>query len=122
MSSSIDPEASLLDLIRRLWMARVVKPLTLVIMVMLVFATSVGTEAPQTLPLDKANNDAPAAVEKTAMPPLPLSLQVRSRLLQHKRITEAAMTSHNLTAAYFLGPLRSAGGLSAELPKTPKQG
>ncbi len=119
MSSSIDPETSLLVRVQRLWMSRIVNPLALV-MVVLIFSTAVGTEVTKTLPPAKPNTETIA--KKTAISPLPLSLQTRSRLLQRRRLTEATMTNHNLTAAYLLGYRHSsAGKLSVEFPQTTKQ-
>ncbi len=122
MSPSIDPEALPLGRVRRFWMNRVVKSLALVMVVVLAVSAAVGPEATKTLPVDKTSSES-ASVEKTALSPLPLSLQTRSPQPMHRRMTEAAMTSHNLTAAYLLGHHhRSAAKLSAEFPTTAKQG
>ena len=118
MSPSIDPKASWLKRMGRLWVDRVFKPLAMAI-VMLVFAVTMVSEVTSPLPPAKAHSG--SAANQTITSPLPLPLKNRPHLQQH-RMTQATMTSHNLTAAYLLGHHRPGKKLSAKAPTLAKQG
>ena len=99
--------------LRRLWAARVVQ--TLAVVIVLVAAAGSRTDLPHTAPLQVK-----APEQVSPKPPLPLSVQARSRL-RHSRMTGASMTSHNLTAAHFVGRL-PADKVSAKTQPTAKHG
>ena len=117
MSSSIAPETSWLNRVRRLWMDKVSKPLAMAMM-MLVFAVTMVSEVTSTLPPAEVHTK--AAAKQSITSPLPLPIKNRSRLQQH-RMTQATMTSHSLTAAYLLSH-RPGKKLSAKAPTPAKQG
>ncbi|ESA32096.1 hypothetical protein N836_28485 [Leptolyngbya sp. Heron Island J] len=87
-------------------------------MVMLVLAVTMVNEGTNSSSPAKASPE--SAAQQTVTSSLPLPLQTRSRL-QPQRMTQATLTSHNLTSAYLLGH-RSAKKLSTERPTMAHQG
>ena len=117
MAPLIDHAALLLGRVQRWWMGRTVNSLILG-MVVIIFAAGLGN-VPAHIQSAGTQAKSPQRIQVTA-PALPLSAQARARL-NHRRLTEAAMTSHNLTAAHFFGR-RPAAKLSVENRKASKQG
>lgn len=120
MALSINRMALLLRRVRRWWTDRTANFLALG-MVVVIFAAGLSNVPAQTESgATKAKSSPKQPQPQVTTPALPLSAQVRARL-NHRRLTEAAMTSHNLTAAHFFGH-RPAAKLSVETRKTSKQG
>ncbi len=118
MFPSIDRDASLLGLVRRLWLDQLRQPLVMgMVVLMVVVNVSNGlTQAPSTVKAQGPATEQPQTVTSL----LPLSGQERARI-HHRWMTEAVMTSHTLTAAHFFG--RSGDGKSsAELQIMTKRG
>ena len=116
MAPSRNRTAFLLERVRRWWMDNIMHPLALgtVLVILTVGLSNVPTQTPSSI---KAK---PPRLPQVTKPALPLSAQTRARL-NHRRLTGADMTSHNLTAAHFFGR-RSASKLSVETRDASKQG
>ncbi|MEL6228845.1 MAG: hypothetical protein AAFR24_02935 [Cyanobacteria bacterium J06627_3] len=121
MALSINRMALLLRRVRRWWTDRTANFLVPLGMVVVIFAAGLSNVPAQTESgATRAKSPPKQPQPQVTTPALPLSAQVRARL-NHRRLTEAAMTSHNLTAAHFFGR-RPAAKLSVETRKTSKQG
>lgn len=119
MAPSINLTALLLGRVRRWWTDRIANFLT-VGMVVVIVAAGLSNVPTQTESGATKTKSPPEQQPQVTTPALPLSAQARARL-NHRRLTEAAMTSHNLTAAHFFGH-RPAAKLSVQTHKTLKQG
>ncbi|MEM1240922.1 MAG: hypothetical protein AAGI45_13860 [Cyanobacteria bacterium P01_H01_bin.26] len=100
MVSSTPPKVSLVNRIQRLWAENIAPLLTLGV-ALLVFAVSVGNGLLQEAPAVNRSQDRQPAVQtvRSSEPRLdPSGPQLHHR----RRVTEAAMTSHDLTSAHLL--------------------
>ncbi|MEM1251690.1 MAG: hypothetical protein AAGI69_04600 [Cyanobacteria bacterium P01_H01_bin.21] len=113
MAPSKDQKESLLARLRHL--DRRVRALVMAVIV--VMAVGLVIDLPQ---LSPSQTLAAEQYQVNTGTPLPLSMPVGAGL-RHSRMTGASMTSHNLTAAYFVGR-PSADKLSAETQQTTKRG
>ena len=112
MSSSVeDNETPLLTRLLRFWINRGVRALLIVVVVL---AAGFMSGLPQATLMQPQSAEQPQALNP--LPVVPLSANLR-----HSRMTGAAMTSHNLTAAHFVSHL-PADKLSAETQQTREQG
>lgn len=119
MAPSINRTALLLGRVQRWWMDRIANFLALG-MVVVILAAGFSNVPDQTKANATKAKSPPKQQPQVTTPALPMPPQARARL-NHRRLTEAAMTSHNLTAAHFFGH-RPAAKLSVETRKTSKQG
>ena len=118
MVSSTPSKTSLLARIQRLWAENIAPLLTLGV-ALLVFAVSVGNGLTQEAPTAARSQERPPAVQTGHS-----SGQVDPsgpRLYYRRRVTEAAMTSHDLTSAHFLAR-RLVKSLPADINKSSNRG
>ena len=115
MSPFIDQKASWIAFFRRFRLDKVIQPFTMGVVV-LVFAAGVSNGMTKVPPTVKPQ----PSESQSVISPLPLPTQARVRL-RHRRLTEALMTSHYLTAAHVFSP-KSSGKLSAETREMSKRG
>ncbi len=121
MSPSVNHRVSLLDLVRSLWMGKFLRSVATGLIVLIFLAANMGSGLTQAPPGMKTKAKI-AASEHHQSATAPLLLPKPAKALFHGQwMTEAAMTSHNLTAAHFLGH-RVSKKLFATTQQLTKQG
>lgn len=102
MVSSTTAKTSLLARIQRLWAENIAPLLTLGV-ALLVFAVSVGNGLTREAPAAARSQEQPPAIQTVrSSEPHPSDPSGQPQLHSRRRVTEAAMTSHDLTSAHLL--------------------
>lgn len=97
MSRSINYEISLTARIQYFCMNRLIQPMAMGLAVLTIAASTVSTPANIS-----SEGQSPTSEQRPLITSsLSGSMQLKTRLFPQRRLTEASMTNHNLTAAYF---------------------